>query len=118
LVLEIVTWDIKPNQEQAFESAFAEAQNILSNAHGYKSHQFQKCIEKPNRYVLLVEWDKLENHTVGFQKSVEYQTYRALIKKYYEPGATLEHYELIHKKVLLHQFSPDANRAGETGVCL
>jgi len=100
LVLEVVKWDIKPNKEKEFESAFKKAQKILATMRGYISHQFQKCIEKPNRYILLVKWETLEDHTVGFRESQAYQDYRALLNPYYEPGATVEHYEVVHENTL------------------
>jgi len=100
LILEIVKWDLKPNQEEEFESAFQKAQKILSDSHGYKSHQFQKCIEKPNRYILMVEWETLEDHTIGFQKSDAYQEYRSMLNQYYKTGiAEKEH--LLHSIQLI-----------------
>ena len=49
MILEVAILEIKPKQEQAFETAFAEAQLIISSMKGYISHQLQKSIEKPNR---------------------------------------------------------------------
>jgi len=100
LIVEIVKWEIKAGQEKSFEHAFGKAQKILSNSAGYISHKFQKCIEKPGRYALIVEWETLKDHTVGFQKSEAYQEYRALIIPYLEPGTTMEHYEIIYKNTL------------------
>lgn len=95
MILEIVQWTVKPNQESEFEAAFTVAQEILSGMAGYISHQFQKCIESPKKYILLVEWETLEDHTVGFRGSDQYQEYRALLKPYYEAGAILEHYRMV-----------------------
>lgn len=53
----------------------------------------QKCIEKQNRYMLLVKWEALEDHTTGFQKSDAYQVYRKAIHRFSEPTTLLEHYE-------------------------
>ncbi len=100
MIIEVVKWDVKPNQENEFEAEFERAQKILSKSLGYISHQFQKCIEKPNRYILIVEWEKLEDHTVGFQKSNVYQEYRSMLVQYLEPGTTMEHYEILHKSSL------------------
>ena len=97
MVLETVKWDVKPGLEGEFESAFLHAQEILKSMKGYISHQFNRCIEHPGRYALLVNWTTLEDHTVGFRRSVEYQTYRALLSKYYEPTVTLEHYRLVNE---------------------
>ncbi len=86
--------------EEEFELSFDRAQKILSSMKGYRSHQLQKCIEKPNRYSLLVNWESLEDHTVGFRKSAEYQEYRSMLNEYYEPGATMEHYEMVYENAL------------------
>lgn len=79
MILEVAILDVKPNQEQEFEKAFGNAQNIISSMNGYVSHQLQKCIEKSNRYILLVNWKTLEDHTIGFRQSKEYQEWRALL---------------------------------------
>ena len=67
---------------------------------GYISHQLQRCIEKENRYILLVNWETLEDHTVGFRSSDEYQEWKKLLHHFYDPFPTVEHYELFldHKK--------------------
>ena len=64
MILEVAILDVKPNQEQEFEDAFKKAQKIISRMNGYISHQLQKCIEKNNRYLLLVNWETLEDHTI------------------------------------------------------
>ncbi len=100
MILEVVTWDIKPNLEKEFESAFGKAQQILTSMNGYKSHQFQKSLENPSRYILLVNWETLEDHTEGFQKSGMYQEYRSMLNQYYEPGAKMEHFKMVYENVL------------------
>jgi heme-degrading monooxygenase HmoA len=97
LILEVVKWDIKPNMENEFEMVFIEAQKFLLGAKGYKSHQLNRCLEKTNRYVLLVNWETLEDHTENFSESNEYLKYRSLIHQYYAPGAILEHYETVNE---------------------
>ena len=69
MILEMVILDVKPGQEKEFESAFATAPEIISSMPGYVSHQLQRCLEKTNRYPLLVNWETLEDHTVGFRGS-------------------------------------------------
>ena len=69
MILEVAILDVKPDEEAEFESTFARAQNIIASMPGYVSHQLQKCIEKSNRYLLLVNWNELEDHTVGFRGS-------------------------------------------------
>lgn len=100
MILEIAILDVKPNQEQEFEKAFNEAQNIISSISGYVSHQLQKCIEKRNRCILLVNWETLENHTVVFRESKEYEEWCALLHHFYEPLPEVEHYQSLFSNAL------------------
>ena len=93
MVLESAVLDVKPGQDRAFEAAFAEAQRIISASPGYVSHELQRCIEKPNRYLLLVRWRTLQDHTEGFRKSPPYQEWKRLLHHFYDPFPTVEHYE-------------------------
>lgn len=97
MILEVAILDVKPelNQENEFESAFEEAQKIISSMPGYVSHQLQKSVEHPGRYILLVNWQTLEDHTVGFRKSEQYQQWRALLHHFYDPFPSVEHYETL-----------------------
>ena len=95
MILEIATLDIKPGEEGDFESAFTEAQSIISSIPGYLSHQLQRCIERPNRYVLLVNWEKLEDHTKGFRESKDYQKWKVLLHHFYDPFPEVEHYNVV-----------------------
>lgn len=92
MILEVAHLDVIPGRETEFESAFAEAQSVIASRKGYISHELQRCIETPNRYVLLVRWETLEDHTVGFRQSDEYQRWRALLHHFYDPFPTVEHY--------------------------
>ena len=95
MILEVAILEVKAKQEQAFEAAFAEAQLIISGMKGYVSHELQKSIENPSRYILLVNWETLEDHTVGFRKSAEYQEWRKLLHHFYDPFPTVEHYKAV-----------------------
>ncbi len=95
LVLEVAILDVKPGQAQDFETAFGQAKAIISSMDGYVSHQLQKCLEKPNRYILLVTWQTLEDHTHGFRGSSEYQEWRRLLHHFYDPFPEVEHYEIL-----------------------
>ncbi|MFV2057504.1 MAG: antibiotic biosynthesis monooxygenase [Thiohalomonadales bacterium] len=95
MILEVAILDVKLGEEKSFEAAFEKAQGIISKIHGYVSHQLQNCIEKPNRYILLVNWKTLLNHTEDFRKSEEYQEWRALLHHFYEPFPNVEHYKCV-----------------------
>jgi heme-degrading monooxygenase HmoA len=87
--------DVKPGLEKAFEDAFETAQAIISSMEGYVSHQLQHCLEKPGRYLLLVNWNTLEDHTVGFRQSSQYHQWRNLLHHFYDPFPEVEHYERV-----------------------
>ena len=95
MILEVAILDVISGQENEFQAAFATASPIISSMSGYVSHQLQRCMEKQNRYILLVNWEKLEDHTVGFRGSEGYQEWRKLLHHFYDPFPTVEHYELI-----------------------
>lgn len=92
MILEVAVLDVRPGQTDAFEAAFREAQAIIASMPGYRSHQLQRCVESADRYLLLVEWDTLEAHTVGFRQSAPYQRWKALLHHFYDPFPTVEHY--------------------------
>lgn len=92
MILEVAVLDVRPGDTDAFEAAFREAQAIIASMPGYRSHQLQRCVEQGSRYLLLVEWDTLEAHTVGFRGSAEYQRWKALLHHFYDPFPTVEHY--------------------------
>jgi heme-degrading monooxygenase HmoA len=100
VILEVAILEVKPDQQKEFEAAFGKAQHIISGMKGYISHQLQKCIEKPNRYILLVNWGKLEDHTVGFRESLEYLEWKKLLHHFYEPFPEVEHYEVVYQNDL------------------
>jgi len=66
----------------AWKVAFGQAQQIILSMPGYVSHQLQKCIERPDRYVLLVNWQSLEDRTIGFRESEQNQEWRRLFERY------------------------------------
>ncbi|MBL0123591.1 MAG: antibiotic biosynthesis monooxygenase [Betaproteobacteria bacterium] len=95
MILEIATLELRPALAQEFESAFQQAAAIISAMPGYVSHELQRGIEKPNRYVLLVRWQTLEDHTIGFRQSGDYQRWKALLHHFYDPFPSVEHFESV-----------------------
>jgi heme-degrading monooxygenase HmoA len=92
MILEVAVLDLIPGLESDFERSFVEAQKIISSMPGYKGHDLKRCVEAPSRYILLVHWEKLEDHTVGFRSSPGYQKWKALLHHYYDPVPHVEHY--------------------------
>ncbi len=99
MILEVAILDVKPELTVEFEAAFETASTIIASMSGYISHELQRCIEKPSRYVLLVRWRTLKDHTVGFRQSPQYQEWRLLLHHFYDPFPTVEHYEAIGQLV-------------------
>lgn len=94
VILEVARLDVKTGETAAFEQAFSQAQSIISSMPGYISHQLQKCVEKENRYILLVQWETLEDHIKGFRQSEQYRDWKALLHHFYDPFPEMEHYQL------------------------
>jgi heme-degrading monooxygenase HmoA len=92
MILEQAVLDVKPGMEKDFEAAFAKAERIIAASPGYLSHELQRGIERPSRYLLLVRWRTLEDHTVGFRQSAPYQDWKKLLHHFYDPFPTVEHY--------------------------
>ena len=95
MILEHALLDVLPGQEGHFEEVFDVARPIISSMPGCRSVRLERCIESPARYLLLVEWDRLEDHTEGFRGSDEYQEWRRLLHHFYDPFPTVEHYEPV-----------------------
>ena len=95
MILEVALLDVLPERTDEFEMAFAEASEIISSAPGYLSHELQRCIETPERYVLLVHWETLEAHTKGFRGSDGYGEWKRLLHHFYDPFPTVEHFEPV-----------------------
>ena len=98
MILESGLLNIKDNEAAEFEAAFKAASPIIASMHGYISHELHRCLEVPGRYLLLVYWETLEDHVIGFRGSVEYQEWRRLLHHFYDPFPTIEHFEQIALK--------------------
>ena len=93
MVLEHALLPVRPGEEASFEEAFAQARPIIAAMPGFRRLTLSRCIERPGTYLLLVEWDRLEDHTEGFRKSAEYEEWRRLLHHFYDPFPTVEHYQ-------------------------
>lgn len=116
MILEAVLLNIKTGLANDFESSFNKASRIISSVNGYLSHEIHKCLEAESRgikgvrvslalpelfkrvegkYLLLIKWETLADHTVGFRSSLEYQEWRKLLHHFYEPFPTVEHFKKV-----------------------
>ena len=98
MILEVAMLDIRAGEADAFEHAFSQAQNIISSMPGYVSHELQRCLESQDKYLLLVQWQRLEDHTIGFRQSAQYQEWKNLLHHFYDPFPMVEHYEVVTPK--------------------
>jgi heme-degrading monooxygenase HmoA len=95
MILEVAILNVIPDKETQFEKDFATAGKYISAIKGYIKHSLSKCIEQPNKYILLVEWETLEDHTIGFRQSAKYLEWKKLLHHYYDPFPVVEHYEAV-----------------------
>lgn len=95
MVLEAAILNVKPGLEPQFEEAFQGAAPIIASAAGYLSHELHKCLEVNGRYLLLVQWKTLEDHTIGFRGSAAYQAWKNLLHHFYDPFPTVEHFHEV-----------------------
>ena len=95
MILEVAILNVRPNQAPDFERAFRTAEPIISSSRGYQRHELRRCVETPSRYLLLVWWQDVESHTVGFRGSPQYGRWKKLLHHFYEPFPVVEHYEAL-----------------------
>ncbi|MDB5310148.1 MAG: Antibiotic biosynthesis monooxygenase [Gemmataceae bacterium] len=95
MILEVVIVDVRPGSETTFETAFAEARPLIAATDGFRGLELQRCLEKTSRYVLLVRWRCLADHTEGFRGSSRYLRWKELLHHFYDPFPTVEHYEAV-----------------------
>ena len=95
MILEVALLHIRKGQSDAFETSFREAQSIIASMPGYISHELQRCVERPDEYILLVNWESIEAHEVGFRGSPDYQRWKAMLHHYYEPFPAVLHYRSV-----------------------
>ena len=95
MVLEVAVLNVKSGRGREFEAVFERAQGILASMNGYVSHELQRCLEAPERYVLLVQWERLEDHTIGFRRSPRYAEWSSLLHSFYDPFPVVEHFERV-----------------------
>ncbi len=95
MILEVAFLQVRAGQETAFEDAFSQASPIVAGMNGHRRHELHRCIERSGAYVLLVEWETLEDHVQGFRGSAQYQEWKRLLHHFYDPFPTVEHFERV-----------------------
>lgn len=78
--------------KDAFISSFEMAAPLIAKRKGYISHSLQQCLEDEQKFLLMVEWETLEDHTIGFRQSDEYQKWKTLLHHFYNPFPVVAHF--------------------------
>lgn len=94
MILEVAFLNVIPERISEFEAAFSSAQGIIAAIQGYLGHQLHQNLEVSNQYILLVKWKNLEDHTIGFRRSPEYQEWKKLLHHFYSPFPDVTYYTL------------------------
>jgi heme-degrading monooxygenase HmoA len=95
MITEIAVFDLKPGMENEFEAGVMTAIPLFKRAKGLKEFRVHRSIEKPSRYRLLIKWETVENHTVDFRGSQDYQQFRKLVSHCYAAPPDVEHVQEI-----------------------
>jgi heme-degrading monooxygenase HmoA len=99
MVLELADIRIHPGQQAAFDEAIQRGLNTVANrAKGFRGWKVQKGIESPERYLLMIYWDTLEDHTVGFRGGPLFPEWRAIVGPFFAAPPLVEHFELLGEK--------------------
>jgi quinol monooxygenase YgiN len=95
MVLEIAQIDVKPGMESEFEAGVKAAAPIFKRTKGCHGMELQRSVEKPSRYRLFVEWETVENHTVDFRGSPDFQEWRKLVGHCFAAAPDVEHTQAV-----------------------
>lgn len=98
MILELADIRITPGKQAEFDLAIQRGvQNVISQAQGFCGYKINKGIESPERYVLMIFWETLENHTVDFRNSPAFAEWRAIVGPYFAAPPVVEHFDLLAK---------------------
>jgi len=96
MILEIADLRIAAGKAAEFEAAVQKAVNtVVSQAKGFRGYKVNRSVESPDRYVLMIYWDTLENHTVDFRQGPLFAQWRAIVGPFFASPPAVEHFELV-----------------------
>jgi heme-degrading monooxygenase HmoA len=96
MVLEIADFSVLPATEDDFAAAVREGVRYVSDTPGFRNARLTRSVETPSRFVLLIEWDSVEAHTVGFRESENYTRWRELISPFFASAPHVEHFDEVN----------------------
>lgn len=98
MILELADIRIPPGKQAEFDAAIIRGvETVASKAKGFRGYKVNKGVETPERYVLMIFWDTLENHTVDFRGSAAFADWRAIVGPYFAEPPKVEHFTLVGK---------------------
>ena len=98
MILELADIRIHPGQQASFDAAIQRGiADVVSKAKGFEGYKVNKGIESPERYLLQIFWDTLENHTIDFRESPAFADWRAIVGPFFAGPPTVEHFNLLAK---------------------
>lgn len=98
MILEIADMRIQPGQQAAFEEAVQRGlSTVIAKARGCRGWKVNHGIESPERYVLMIFWDTLEDHTVAFRQGPLFTEWRAIVGPFFAQPPQVEHFSLVGK---------------------
>jgi heme-degrading monooxygenase HmoA len=92
VILERAVFAIKPGQAEDFAQAFASARLLIERAKGCRKARMHRGVENPDSFLLLVEWETLEDHMIGFRESQDFVEWRAILSPHFAAQPAMEHY--------------------------
>ena len=95
MITEHAVLEVIAGQEDAFVEAMDEAKALIASSPGFVSLRVERCVERPHCFLLLVEWQQLEDHTEGFRGSAAYEKWRAALHHFYDPFPVVEHFQPV-----------------------
>ncbi|HEX3794301.1 MAG TPA: antibiotic biosynthesis monooxygenase [Acidimicrobiales bacterium] len=95
MIREHAVLEVIPGQDDEFMATMDRAKALIAGSPGFVSLSVERCLERPSCFLLLVEWETLEDHTEGFRGSAAYEEWRSLLHHFYDPFPVVEHFSIV-----------------------
>jgi heme-degrading monooxygenase HmoA len=98
MILELADIRIRPGEQHGFDTAIRRGvESVIARAKGFRGYKINKGVESPERYLLMIFWETLENHTVDFRGSPAFAEWRSIVGPYFASPPVVEHFSLLAK---------------------
>ena len=98
MILELADIRIQPGKQAEFDAAIQQGvEAVISKAVGFRGYKVNKGVESPERYILMIYWETLENHTVDFRGGPLFPQWRAIVGPFFAAPPSVEHFTLVAK---------------------